>query len=167
MRRMGTGSEATLEGWLVRLLWTVAFLAALAAFSITFLTHSNTFAIAEPLIRWIAPDASPGELAALHIMGRKLGHFLIPAIGYLILAMGPLRRRRFTALGLCAVFAILDESVQAFTPARSASIYDVALDISGALFGFFLHSAFSILRSRIRRTRTGGSKAQARTSVSG
>jgi|HubBroStandDraft_4_1064222.scaffolds.fasta_scaffold3286499_1 hypothetical protein len=59
MRRMGTGSVSTLEGSIIRLLWTVAFLAALAAFSITFLTHSNTFAIAEQLIRWIAPDASP------------------------------------------------------------------------------------------------------------
>jgi VanZ family protein len=167
MRRMRSGSESTFEGRLIRLLWTVAFLAALAAFSITFLTHSNTFAIAEPLIRRIAPHASPAETAALHILGRKLGHFLIPMAGYLILAMGPLRHRRFTALGLCAVFAILDESVQAFAPARSASIYDVALDLSGALFGFFLHSALIVVRSRTGRCRTGASKAQAKTLVGG
>jgi VanZ family protein len=154
---MGTGSVSTLEGSIIRLLWTVAFLAALAAFSITFLTHSNTFAIAEQLIRWIAPDASPGEMSTLHNLGRKLGHFLIPAVGYLILVMGPLRHRRFTALGLCAVFAILDESVQAFTPGRSASIYDVGLDVSGALVGFFLHSALTM----------GRSKAPARTSGRG
>lgn len=153
MRRSGTGSESTLEGTIIGLLWTVAFLAAMAAFSITFLTHSNTFAIADPLIRWVAPEAPAGEISALHNLGRKLGHFLIPAAGYLILVMGPLRRRRFTALGLCALFAILDESVQAFTPGRSASIYDVVLDVSGALFGFFLHSAFVIGRSVIGRSR--------------
>jgi VanZ family protein len=147
-RRRVAGSVSSLEARLVRLLWTVAFLAALAAFSITFLTHSNTFAMAEPLIRWIAPDASPSEISTLHILGRKLGHFLIPAIAYLILVTGPLRNRRLTALALCAVFAILDETVQAFTPLRTGTIYDVALDVSGALFGFFLYSAFTMGRSK-------------------
>ncbi len=140
MRRIPAESASSLEGRIVTILWTVAFAAALATFSITFLTHSNTFAIAEPIIRWLAPDASAAEIASLHTLGRKLGHFLIPAIAYLTLVIGPLRNRRYSALALCAAFAALDETLQAFTPARTGSIYDVALDVSGALFSFFVYS---------------------------
>jgi VanZ family protein len=129
-----------LESRIVAILWTLAFLALLAAFSITFLTHANTFAIFEPIIRRIAPRASNAEIAQLHIAARKLGHFLIPAIAYLILVIGQLRGRPWAALILCAVFAVLDETLQAFTPGRSGSIYDVALDVSGAVLGFIVYS---------------------------
>ena len=62
------------------------------------------------------------------------------------LVIGPLRRRPYIALALCAVFAVLDETLQAFTPARTASIYDVALDMSGVMLSFFLYSAFTMRR---------------------
>lgn len=147
-RRESVESAASLEGRIVAILLTIAFVAALAAFSITFLTHSNTFAILEPIIHWAAPGASAAEVSRFHILARKTGHFLIPALAYLLLVIGPLRNRRYTALALCAVFAVLDETLQAFTPARTASIYDVALDMSGVLFSFFLHSAFTTRRAR-------------------
>ena len=134
-------------------LLTIAFVAASAAFSITFLTHSNTFAIAEPIIRWLVPGASAAEVSRLHIMARKTGHFLIPAAAYFLLVIGPLRNRRYTALALCAVFAVLDETLQAFTPNRTASIYDVALDMSGVLLSFLVHSALTMKR-RADRTRS-------------
>jgi VanZ family protein len=148
VRHSYTEPVSRLEGRVVAILWTLAFLALLAAFSISFLTHANTFAIFEPIMRWIAPQASAAEVAQLHVAARKLGHFFIPAIAYLILVSGPLRRRPFTALGLCAAFAILDETLQAFTPGRSGSIYDVALDVSGALLGFVVYS--------VRRRRPAG-----------
>ncbi len=69
-----------------------------------------------------------------------------PAIAYLALVIGPLRNRRYSALALCAVFAVLDETLQAFTPARTGSLYDVALDVSGALFGFLVYSAYAAAR---------------------
>ena len=150
MRQMEAVPASSLEGRVVAILWTVAFAAALAAFSITFFTHANTFAIAEPIIRWLAPDAPAAEISRLHILGRKLGHFLIPAIAYLALVIGPLRNRRYSALALCAVFAVLDETIQAFTPARSGSIYDVALDVSGVLFGFLVYSACAAARRKRR-----------------
>jgi VanZ family protein len=140
--------ELTLESKIVATLWTVAFGAALAAFSIAFLTHANTFALMEPILRWFAPGASAQDISTLHILGRKLGHFLIPALAYLALVLGPLRTRRYTALVLCAVFAVLDETMQAFTPGRTGSIYDVALDISGALFSFVVYSAFTTARRK-------------------
>ena len=148
MRRGEVESASSLESRIVALLLTIAFLAALAAFSITFLTHSNTFAIVEPIIHWAAPGATAAEVARLHILARKMGHFLIPAIAYFLLVIGPLRDRRYTALALCAVFAVLDETLQAFTPARTASIYDVALDMSGVLFSFFVYSALTMGRRK-------------------
>jgi VanZ family protein len=157
MRRDAVEPAASLERRIVTVLLTIAFVAALAAFSITFLTHSNTFAIAEPIIRWLAPGASAAEVSRLHILARKTGHFLIPALAYLLLVIGPLRNRRYTALALCAVFAVLDETLQAFTPARTASIYDVALDLSGVLLSFLLYSAFTMKRrtAQPRRTASG------------
>ena len=148
MRRDAAESAPSLESRIVTLLLTIAFVAAFAAFSITFLTHSNTFAVVEPIIRWLAPDASTAEVSRLHIMVRKMGHFLIPAIAYFVLVIGPLRNRRYSALVLCAIFAVLDETLQAFTPARTASIYDVALDLSGVLLSFFLYSALTMERRR-------------------
>ena len=121
----------------------VPYPAALATFSVGFFTHANTFALVEPIIRWLAPHASVQDISTLHILSRNLGHFLIPAVGYLALVLGPLRNRRYVALILCTVFAVLDETLQAFTPGRNGSIYDVALDVSGALFGFFVWSAIS------------------------
>jgi len=51
-----------------------------AAFSIRFLTHTNTFALAEPIIRFFAPQASAEGISTLHILSRRLGHFLISAV---------------------------------------------------------------------------------------
>jgi VanZ family protein len=133
-----------LESRIVAVLWTIAFVTALAAFSIIFFSHANTFATLELLIRWLVPDVSDGALAGLHNLSRKLGHFLIPAIAYFALVIGPLRNRRYSALALCVVFAVIDELLQSFTPGRNGSIYDVALDMSGALFSFFVYSALTI-----------------------
>jgi VanZ family protein len=132
-----------LERTLIVLIWTFTFVVALAAFSIGLLTHGNTFAVADALIHLFAPHASAEDISRLHILGRELGHFFIPAGAYLALVLGPLRNRRHVALGLCAMFAVLDETVQTFTPGRTGSIYDVAIDVAGALCGFLMHSVFA------------------------
>jgi len=66
---------------------------------------------------------------------------VIPAVAYLALVLDPLRNHRYVALIMCALFAVLDETLQTFTPGRNGSIFDVALDVSGALFSFFVCSA--------------------------
>jgi VanZ family protein len=132
-----------LERRLVIIIWTFTFVVALAAFSIGLLTHANTFAVADALIRWLAPHASAEDVSELHILGRELGHFFIPAGAYLALVLGPLRNRRYVALGLCAMFAVLDETLQTFTPGRTGSIYDIAIAVAGALCGFLLHSVIA------------------------
>jgi VanZ family protein len=140
MERTGVMHMSSLERKIVKVLWTVAFGAALAAFSVGFLTHANTFALAEPIIHCLMPHASADDISTLHVLSRKLGHFLIPAAAYLALVLGPLRNHRFFALIMCAGFAVLDETLQTLTPGRNGSLFDVALDISGALFSFFMCS---------------------------
>jgi VanZ family protein len=44
---------------------------------------------------------------------------------------------------LCVGYAFLDEGHQIFAAGRTPSLYDVALDSSGALFSRFLHAAIS------------------------
>ena len=118
-----------------------------AAFAGILLTHHNTTAIVDPLVRWISPSATSGEVERIHQQARKFGHFLIPAGAFAILVIGPLRRRPLTALALCALFAATDELLQAFNPARTGSILDVILDISGAVFAYFLFCGIRAART--------------------
>ena len=134
---------SVLERRLIASTWTITFVVALAAFSLTFLTHANTFALADAVIRWFAPHASAEDISALHLLGRKLGHFFIPMVAYLALLLGPLRNHRYIALTTCTMFAVLDETLQASTRGRTGSIYDVAVDVAGALCGFFLYSVIA------------------------
>jgi hypothetical protein len=78
-----------LERRLIIIIWTFTFVVALAAFSIGLLTHAYTFALADALIRWLAPHASAEDISRLHILGRELGHFFIPAGAHLALVLGP------------------------------------------------------------------------------
>ena len=109
----------------------------------TLLTHANTFAVADALIRWFVPYASAQDISKLHLVGRDLGHFVIPAAAYLALVMGPLHNRPYVALGLCAIFAVFDEALQTFSPGRTGSLYDIAIDLAGALCAFLVHSAMA------------------------
>ena len=58
-------------------------------------------------------------------------------------ACGPMKERPYLALMLCVVYALTDEGHQVFVPGRTASLYDVALDSTGALFSHFLTTAIA------------------------
>src|SRR6202007_903164 len=107
MERTGVMHISSLERKMVKVLWTVAFGAALAAFSVGFLTHAHTFALAEPIIHCLMPHASAEDISMIHVLSRKLGHFLIPAVAYLALVLGPLCNHRYFALIMSPVFAFL------------------------------------------------------------
>src|SRR5271163_4210811 len=99
---------SSLERKIVKVLWTVAFGAALVAFPVSFLTHANTFALGKPIIYCLLPHASADDISSLHIFSRRLGHFLIPSVAYLAPVLGLLRNHRYFALIMCAVFAVLE-----------------------------------------------------------
>jgi hypothetical protein len=138
----------TLERRLVTIISIVVLLVMLAAFAGVLLAHGNTLAIVDPLVRWFRPSASATDILRTHDMARKFGHFVIPAVAFAVLVIGPFPRRPLIALGWCALFATIDEFLQTFTPGRSGSILDVMLDTSGALFAYFVYRAIVSLVSR-------------------
>lgn len=129
------------ERRLVIIIWVALFLVILAAFAGVLMAHGNTLAIVDPLVRWLRPSASAADILRIHDMARKFGHFLIPAVAFALLVIGPLRRRPLVALTLCALFATVDEFLQTFIPGRSGSVLDVILDTSGALFAYLVYRA--------------------------
>jgi len=79
----------------------------------------------------------------LHGLIRKAAHFINYCVLFWILIRGPMAGRPYTALMLCVCYAFLDEGHQILVPGRTPSLYDVALDSSGALFSRFLNAATS------------------------
>jgi VanZ family protein len=123
--------------WAPAIIWMVG----LFMLSTSFFSASNTSKVIEPLLQWFFPTASIATITLLHALIRKAAHFTNYAILFWLLIRGPLRGRPYVALGCCVLYAMLDEGHQIFVPGRGASLYDVALDSSGALFSRFLNLA--------------------------
>ncbi len=129
--------ERPLFKWLPVLTWaTVIFVLSTSYFS-----AENTSKIIDPILRFLMPWASAATISLGHSFVRKSAHFTNYAILFWLLASGPMRGRPYFALGLCVLYAFLDEGHQIFVPDRTPSLYDVALDSTGALFSRFLHAA--------------------------
>jgi VanZ family protein len=95
------------------------------------------------MLRWFIPGISAASVDVCHTLIRKAAHFTEYGILFWLLVRGPMVRRPYLALMLCVVYALTDEGHQAFVPGRTASLYDVALDSSGALFSHFLTTAIA------------------------
>lgn len=123
------------------LLWVSAlFILSTSIFSAT-----NTSRIIVPVLHWILPGLSAATLSTLHVFIRKSAHFTNYGILFWLLIRGPMYGRPYAALAICVGYAFLDEGHQLFVPGRGPSLYDVALDSTGALFSRFLHAAVSDL----------------------
>ncbi len=130
---------SNLKSWLPAILWLIAlFVLSTSSFSAT-----NTARIIVPILRFILPGASVATIALLHGLIRKAAHFTNYGILFWILIRGPMAGRPYLALALCVCYAFLDEGHQILIPGRTPSLYDVALDSSGALFSRFLNAAVS------------------------
>jgi VanZ family protein len=130
-------ASTLLGDWIPAILW----MAALFVLSTTYFSAANTSKIIEPVLRWIFPSASLATIALMHGLIRKAAHFTNYAILFWLLIRGPLEKRPYIALACCVVYAFLDEGHQIFAVGRGPSLYDVALDSSGALFSRFLNAA--------------------------
>ena len=127
--------------WLPVLAWgTVIFIMSTSTFS-----AFNTSRFIEPIIMWLLPTASAGTIAVVHALIRKTAHFVEYGVLFWLLLRGPMAKRPYLALGICVAYALLDEGHQIFVPGRTASLYDVALDSTGALFSRFLSLAIAEL----------------------
>jgi len=116
---------------------------------------SNTSRIIGPLVLWLFPHTSLERLELIHMVVRKISHFLEYAVlGFLAArafrtspSVGLRQRWFILALGLIVVYAFLDEYHQSFVPSRSASIVDSFIDILGGLTALLV----------LRRQRAAGS----------
>lgn len=121
--------------WLAALAWGVVIF----LFSTERFAGEHTGAFLLPLLAALFPNATPGDLAALHHAIRKAAHF----VEYLILGVllhralrtrGPWRfRTAAVAVVIAVVWASLDEVSQTLVAGRTAAPADVLLDVSGAI----------------------------------
>ncbi|MGZ3619876.1 MAG: VanZ family protein, partial [Candidatus Binataceae bacterium] len=129
--------ERSLTKWTPVVAWAIIIF----VFSTSYFSADNTSKFIDPILRFLMPGASAATIALAHGFVRKAAHFTNYAILFWLLVSGPLRGRPYFAFGLCVFYALLDEGHQLFVPSRGPSLYDVALDSTGALFSRFLHAA--------------------------
>jgi VanZ family protein len=125
--------------WLPVILW----MGFIFAMSTDLGSFAHTSRIIVPLLRWLKPDISPETIDLVQTLVRKGAHFT----EYAILALLTLRAANISlqtgrtgnwakaagvALLVAALYAATDEWHQSFVPGRTASVYDVLIDTSGA-----------------------------------
>lgn len=122
--------------WLPPALWMVLIFALGSDAA----SAEQTSRFVSPVLRWLLPGASPFHLEALHGVLRKLAHFteyaILAGLWFRALSSGvrwSTWRVAATALAISAGWAAVDEAHQWFTPSRTSSLADVALDTAGAL----------------------------------
>ena len=136
----GASSPQALD-WLPVAMWGLfIFMMSTSTFSAL-----NTSKIIVPIMRWVFPLASKETISVLHALVRKSAHFTEYCVLFWLLLRGPMKGRPYLALGVCVVYAFLDEGHQMLVPGRTPSLYDVALDSTGALFSRFLSLAIAEL----------------------
>jgi VanZ family protein len=135
----GSNELAPFSEWIPVLIWgAVIFTLSTSAFS-----AANTSRIIDPILRWLIPEISAASVDVCHMLVRKAAHFTEYGILFWLLIRGPMAQRPYLALMLCVAYALTDEGHQVFVPGRTASLYDVALDSTGALFSHFLTTAIA------------------------
>jgi VanZ family protein len=121
------------------------------------LSASNTSRIIRPLVLWLFPDITEPALLQVHFYVRKAAHFFEYAVLALLASRAfltsprPRLRRNWhaAAFALVAACALLDEYNQSFNAARTGTIYDSLLDMTGGATALGL---LALLR-RIERKR--------------
>ncbi len=100
----------------------------------------QTRVVVTPLLKGLAPTATPEALEAVHGLLRKLAHLseygLLALLWFRALRAQADRTPRsaaWLALGICLTCAFVDEAHQSMLLTRTGSARDLALDAAGAL----------------------------------
>jgi VanZ family protein len=114
-------------------------MALIMSFSTNAFSAEHTGGIIGPILKWIAPWLQPDEIEFVHGLIRKLAHLSEYGVLGLLWFRALVHGRKTALFGaagsllICVAWAALDEWHQSFVPSRTASVVDVAIDLSGAL----------------------------------
>lgn len=151
--------------WFPPLLWIAAIL-----YLSDELSSSQTSHLFIPLIRYLFPSLTPDTVELMHLGVRKAGHiagYSITGLLWLVAVRATLRARDqswsaasvaqrwsgkilLIVIALTAASASLDEYRQSFTLTRTASVWDVVLDVAGAMLTL---AVFKLFAHRIEERR--------------
>ncbi len=124
-----------LKFWLPVLAWMIFVFIG----STDLMSAEHTSRFIAPFLRWFVPDVTAATVASIQLFVRKCAHLteyaILAALLFRALRQGRynFRRAAVIALFIAAIYAALDEFHQSFVPSRTASPYDVAIDVAGAL----------------------------------
>jgi VanZ family protein len=133
-----------LKYWLPLALWMILIFSASAD------TRSvQRSRIIEPLLRWLFPHISEEAVSLAVLVARKCAHlteYAILALLFWRAVRQPAEtgrqpwswRQAGAAVLFVALYAASDELHQSFVPTRDASVRDVFIDTTGAVFGLLL-----------------------------
>jgi VanZ family protein len=132
---------------------TIAWLSMIAYFSTDTFSSEHTGSILEKIIHAIYGPISPAHLKMINFFVRKTAHFtvygLLSLVAYYSWRTTLPRRSGWTftwsllALLVTLAAGSLDEFHQRFVPSRGPSVYDVLLDVAGAMFVQILLATFT------------------------
>ncbi len=154
-----------LRKWLPPVIW----MALIFYGSTDVLSGEHTSRFVEPFLRWLSFGMmTPEQVELGHHLVRKAGHVteyaVLSALFWFALRQPrldpdtePGNRSPWPTISLAVLlstgYAALDEYHQSFTPSRTASWSDVAIDAGGAVFGLVLLGAAKLGRERWERRR--------------
>lgn len=148
----------TLKHWLPVIVW----MGLIFLISTDLGSAGHTSQIIVPVLKWLKPDISVDTIDLFQTIIRKGGHLT----EYAILALLTMRainlsrqnqperqsagyfRSAVIALLIAAIYAATDEFHQSFIPSRTASIYDVLIDTTGAFVALGAATLWKKLRGK-------------------
>ena len=145
--------------WKRRVLWAWLLVAIWAATIWSLggdqFSAGQTGSLLRRIMNFLMPQLSPRDLLALHFWVRKWAHvFEYAVLAWLtyraarIARIGSFARASALALALVSVLAIADEVRQSYSPLRTGSPRDVALDIGGGAIAIALNGLIARIAGR-------------------
>ncbi len=130
------------RGRIIRYAPLILWVAVIFINSSTVGASNNTSRFIRPFLEWLFADASAVQIDIYHGYIRKLAHFteygvlaFLASRAFRLSSRTALRKFWFVwAFLFVALIASFDEYNQSFNSARTGSLYDVLIDVSGGLF---------------------------------
>ena len=127
--------------WALPIVWTLSIMTMSGNLG----APANTFVIFHWVMSWFTTALDSDTLNLYHFYCRKVLHVICYGLltilwfrAWMVSFPERLKTNTFLALGLTLMVAAADEGRQYFVPARTASFWDIGLDMSGGIFFLFL-----------------------------